>query len=113
MEPTLQELTVAWYDIVCVDHHKDRDCHFYINHVYSYGHKPYYRLEHYGYISDFPDELSNEQYATHDDAEAALTKWLYGEVKEMLKSYNEIDDTYDYNVKGAKLVYEKYKHLLI
>lgn len=45
-------LTDEWYDLVSSDHHKDRDCHWHINIVWSYGLKPKYHIEHYGYILD-------------------------------------------------------------
>jgi hypothetical protein len=46
----ITELTEKWYYLIGIDHHKDRDCHFYINTVWSYGQKQKYRVEHYGYL---------------------------------------------------------------
>lgn len=71
MEKIIQ-LTNKWYCIVSTGHHKDRDCHFYINTVYSYGEKPYYRIEHYGYIA----EDYSEDFETYDEAENNLIKFL-------------------------------------
>ena len=39
-EEEITKLTELWYEIVGNDHHKDRDCHWYINKVWSYGEKP-------------------------------------------------------------------------
>ena len=46
----ITELSKEWYILIGGDHHKDRDCHFYINTVWSYGQKQKYRVEHYGYL---------------------------------------------------------------
>jgi len=34
---TITNLTNEWYQLISRDHHKDRDCHFYINTVWSYS----------------------------------------------------------------------------
>jgi len=44
------ELSEKWYDYVGQDHHKDRDCHFYIQQNWSYGQIPKWTVEHYGYV---------------------------------------------------------------
>ena len=53
---TLQEeitgLTAKWFKYVNLDHHKDRDCHWYITQTYSYGEEPYYEAHHSGYLLD-------------------------------------------------------------
>lgn len=48
---TLTELSAEYYALVNRDHHKDGDCHFYIQKIYSYGDEPYwqYQFLHYGY----------------------------------------------------------------
>ena len=51
-EQYITKLTKIWYKLVNLDHHKDKDCHWYISMVWSYGEKPYYRVEHYGYVYD-------------------------------------------------------------
>jgi hypothetical protein len=45
-------LTNEWYLLIGKDHHKDRDCHWYINTKWSYGQPPVYIVEHYGYVYD-------------------------------------------------------------
>lgn len=114
MKDELQELTSVWYDIVCVDHHKDRDCHFLIVKKYSYGEKPTYYVEHNGYVSELPSELEDTLFFTHSEAYKALTDWLRAEITDRLTHYAKMaEDTHnDFNVVGAKKVYEKYKHLL-
>lgn len=46
----ITELSKEWYILIGGDHHKDRDCHFYINTVWSYGQQQKYRVEHFGYL---------------------------------------------------------------
>ena len=46
------ELTDEWYKLIGSDHHKDRDCHWYIETKWSYGSSPVYVIQHYGYILD-------------------------------------------------------------
>jgi hypothetical protein len=73
----ITELSKEWYILIGGDHHKDRDCHFYINTVWSYGKKQKYRVEHYGYI--FRD--IEEEFDTYDEA----AMFLLNKIKEMIK----------------------------
>lgn len=54
METTnkIVELSKLWYKIISIDHHKDRDCHWYITQDFAYGEKPSYLVSHTGYIFD-------------------------------------------------------------
>jgi hypothetical protein len=52
IDKELQELTNKWYAYVSSDHHKDRDCHFYITLDYKYGELPIFEIDHYGYVGD-------------------------------------------------------------
>jgi hypothetical protein len=74
---TITQLTDEWYKLIGKDHHKDRDCHFYINTVWSYGQDPVYRVEHYGYLVD---EIQ-EDFHSYDEAISFLEKKL----KEIIK----------------------------
>lgn len=40
----------VWYELVNIDHHKDRDCHWGIDVVWSYGEPPKFRAWHDGYV---------------------------------------------------------------
>ena len=73
----ITELTEKWYSLISQDHHKDRDCHFYINTVWSYGKKQKYRVEHYGYIFRDVEEVFN----TYNEA----AQFLLNKIKEMIK----------------------------
>ena len=97
----LLKLTEFWYDYVGCDHHKDRDCHFYINQVWSYGQEPYYRIEHYGYMSELDDDT---RYETYEEALDAFIVWLETEIKEVYAGTPpdwEDTEKWDYNWKGV------------
>lgn len=53
----ITELTKEWYNLIGRDHHKDRDCHWYVETKWSYGNKPLYVIHHYGYILDNIEEI--------------------------------------------------------
>ena len=73
---TLEEATSKYFDAIRQDHHKDRDCHFYINKVYSYGNPPVYQIEHFGYLNRLPENLAYKTFSTEKGAEACLADWL-------------------------------------
>jgi hypothetical protein len=52
LEEEITELTAKWQMYVSLDHHKDRDCHWFIQKTWSYGEEPYYEAYHSGYILD-------------------------------------------------------------
>jgi hypothetical protein len=62
MDEIIEEITTLtneWYELIGPSHHKDKDCHWYINTKWSYGYAPTYIVEHYGYIlSDIEIECS-------------------------------------------------------
>jgi hypothetical protein len=85
----ITELTEKWYSLISQDHHKDRDCHFYINTVWSYGKKQKYRVEHYGYIFRDVEEVFN----TYNEA----AQFLLNKIKEMIKTVEHDLETMDEN----------------
>ena len=107
------ELTQFWYNYVSLDHHKDRDCHFYINQVFSYGEEPYWRIEHYGYITELPKSLEEMEFTKHEHALSMLYDWLLDQAKEVINFYKDYEGiNEDYNWQGARDVANKYKHIL-
>lgn len=46
----ITRLTGVWYELVNVDHHKDRDCHWTIETTWSYGEGPKFHVWHEGYV---------------------------------------------------------------
>jgi len=78
----ITKLTKVWCKIISLDHHKDRDCHFYINKVWSYGEESVYRVEHYGYIGD---EIMSPDFLTYEEAE----EYLEGKLRELISDEYE------------------------
>jgi len=48
----ITKLTAEWHRLIGPEHHKDRDCHWSIDTIWSYGDRPFYLVKHYGYILD-------------------------------------------------------------
>jgi hypothetical protein len=67
MDKITEEITVLtneWYELIGPSHHKDKDCHWYINTKWSYGYSPIFVVEHFGYIlSDIEIECGSYQEA--------------------------------------------------
>jgi hypothetical protein len=83
LEQQLIELTNKWYNYVSLDHHKDRDCHWYITKVYSYGQPAKYIASHNGYILDPWDSLP---VSTEEDAMMLLINKITREIRDAIKS---------------------------
>ena len=113
-EQEITRLTALWYEYVGLDHHKDRDCHWYINKVWSYGDKPYYRIEHYGYVYTFEEASKNygKKLNTYAEAEKSLLQTIkdamnqeYKRAKEIFKATIEWDNI---QIKQAKWAIENF-----
>lgn len=52
LEQEIVELSKRWQYFVGQDHHKDRDCHWYVTQYYSYGEEPYFKASHHGYVGN-------------------------------------------------------------
>jgi hypothetical protein len=52
----ITKLTDEWYSLIGKDHHKNKDCHWYIETKWSYGQPPKYFVQHRGYILDDIEE---------------------------------------------------------
>lgn len=83
----ITKLTEEWYFLIGKDHHKDRDCHWYIETKWSYSYPPTYSVQHFGYILD----KIEEEFNSYDDALLALKNILIKEIKEY-KSYIKNED---------------------
>jgi hypothetical protein len=57
-------LTDEWYLLIGKDHHKDKDCHWYVETRWSYSYPPIYTVLHHGYILDD----IQEEYKTYEEA---------------------------------------------
>jgi len=74
----ITKLTEEWYTLIGPDHHKDRDCHWYIETKWSYGQPAIYIIQHYGYIID----EFNETWKTYELALERLKEILTEEIKQ-------------------------------
>lgn len=50
MQALTKQLLELWYELIGGDHHKDRDCHFYIERNFSTYKKSEWLLYHRGYL---------------------------------------------------------------
>jgi hypothetical protein len=82
----ITRLTDEWYFLIAKDHHKDRDCHWYIETKWSYGHEPIYTLQHYGYIIH-PD--INISYKSYEQALVNMKKLLEQHIDDEKRSQKE------------------------
>lgn len=96
-EEKITKLTSMWYQCL-IDHHKDRDCHFKITKKWSYGNKPIYCVEHWGYIYD---EMYDE-FETMEEAEQDLIDRLFNivtiEARRWLAIAHDGEDDWNYNL---------------
>jgi hypothetical protein len=83
----ITKLTEEWYTLIGPDHHKDRDCHWYIETKWSYGNSPVYIVQHYGYILD---EIS-ETWSEYELALVRLRDILKKEIEEY-RDYHKADE---------------------
>lgn len=81
-EQKITELTTIWYRLVGLDHHKDRDCHWYIIERWSYGEPPKYYVEHYGYILD---DIYSDEFDIYKEAQ----EWLIKELTRVINRQKE------------------------
>ncbi len=72
MQALTQNLLELWYELIGGDHHKDRDCHFYIERNFSTYKKSEWRLYHQGYWIDDYEEI----FDTYKEAEKGLQDFL-------------------------------------
>jgi len=82
----ITKLTSEWYSLIGKDHHKDRDCHWYIETKFSYGKPPKYTVQHWGYILD---EIV-EECASYDEALKKLKEILEKEIKEYMSYERDV-----------------------
>lgn len=77
MQALTKQLLELWYELIGGDHHKDRDCHFYIERNFSTYKKSEWRLHHRGYLIGDYEKI----FPTYKEAEKGLQDLL---IKQML-----------------------------
>lgn len=90
LQKEIKILTAEWYELISGDHHKDRDCHWYIESRWSYGEDPEFRVMHNGYVTD-NIEIACDSYETALMELRTLIKRSIERVKESnkLPKYND------------------------
>ena len=88
IDEEITELSDRWYWYVGNDHHKDRDCHFYVACTWSYGKPPTYQASHHGYVME---SWESKEFATELEAKIALRDKLKNEVADALALLRERD----------------------
>jgi hypothetical protein len=84
----ITKLTEEWYHLIGKDHHKNRDCHWYIETKWSYGYPPKYSVQHLGYIlDDIVIECSS-----YEEALTFLRDTLKEKIEEEKKSQKENEE---------------------
>lgn len=74
IEEEITYLTKRWMQYIGPDHHKDRDCHFYIQKRWSYGDEPYYQAYHHGYVNK---DFEGTKCDTLEEAQEELRDFIY------------------------------------
>lgn len=82
MQALTEQLLKLWYELIGGDHHKDRDCHFYIERNFSTYKRSKWRLHHRGYLLDDIEEVYN----TYKEAEKGLQELLTEKIKEFCET---------------------------
>ena len=82
LEEEITKLTNAWCRFVGVDHHKDRDMHFWVQKNWSYGNPPKYSAHHHGYIGKNYD---TKEFDTEEDALMWIRIYLINDITWAIK----------------------------
>lgn len=77
LEEKIVKLTSLWYEYVNLDHHKTKDCYWYIEKFYAFGEPAKYRAYHNGYILN---SWTSPDCETEEDAMMWLCNKLENEV---------------------------------
>ena len=81
-EGLVQDALALWYEVIAEDHHKDRDCHFYIEREYSTYRPGGWCAYHNGYIlKDY-----REEFPTFEQALQGLLTFLLEKLAEEIST---------------------------
>jgi hypothetical protein len=85
----ITKLTEEWYFLIGKDHHKDRDCHWYIETKWSYGYEPVYTVQHFGYVIHPDVEI---EYSSYYEALRGLKELLTQHIAEEKRNQKEAEE---------------------
>ena len=91
MIQAIKELTALWYSLL-IDHHKDRDCHFFVTNKFSYDGEEKWYAFHEGYIAG---DWYSEYFNTKEETYKYLLKKLANQCREEIKHFIEHPETID------------------
>lgn len=92
----IDELINLYNHLVILDHHKEKDCHWYIEKTWSYGQSPVYVVKHYGYLYNGLREPVT--CSTMEEAENVLTMHLNAAIMESISCAKDVMKCqYDYD----------------
>lgn len=86
MQALTKKLLELWHELISGDHHKNGDCHFYIEKNFSTYRKSKWRLHHCGYLIGDCEET----FSTYKEAEKGLQDLLIEQML-YLTEYGEND----------------------
>lgn len=98
-EQIIEQLLKLWYSLIGGDHHKDRDCWFFIERDYCTYNEPLWGVKHHGYIlGDY-----NESFPTFIEAQEGLIEFLIeGCAQEIDTIKNDIENPPERNKEYAE-----------
>lgn len=103
MDKTTSEilrLSQAWYKYVGYDHHKDRDCHWYIEADFAYGGKPEFYVYHNGYIHDYIRKGPFKDWTTANEKLLKLIKYVILSEQCRIRECLEEPEEWEYESEG-------------
>jgi hypothetical protein len=105
-EQIIDRLLKLWYSLIGGDHHKDRDCWFFIEREYCTYEKPSWSVRHYGYIlGDY-----TEAFETFEKAQEGLIELIAEACAKEIDSIRNNHDEYSPE-KNAEYCDNKLKEL--
>lgn len=88
LEAQITQLTETWMVLIGPEHHKDSDCHFYIQRTWSYGKPPYWEVMHFGYWCDMQLKKKCDSYF---DALNTLATYIEEQIERARKTIEAAD----------------------
>lgn len=87
IEDEITALTERWYELIGGEHHKDKDCHWYVEARWSYGLPQVYVVVHEGYVF----ERVEEEFDTYQDALEGLKGYVERAISEEIAERGDDD----------------------
>lgn len=93
----------------CLDYHKDRDCHWYIQQIWSYGNEPYWEAQHYGYVFDGGQIKCTSYENALDKLIKLIKRGFKDEVEQAEFVLNNKKDWDEYDIEHAEKIIKRMK----